>query len=122
MLYWTESKREDKIAVDSIATFPVRSDLDWYHGEKTRDEAEQALKASGCDCFLIRHSQRDLILSLIQHGKILHCLITYRPGRYELKGSSRIFNDLQELVAHYHKQFDLSGILCEKNTITPGKL
>ena len=75
-------------------------DKEWYHGELTRDEAEQALKASGCDCFLIRHCQGVLILSLIHDQKIDHTKIDYGPGWYQLEQHQK-FSKLQELVSHY---------------------
>ena len=62
--------------------FLVGSDKEWYHGEITRDEAEQALKASGCDCFLIRHCQGVLVLSLIHDGEFHHITVNYGPGWY----------------------------------------
>ena len=83
--------------------FLVGSDEGWYHGELTRDEAEQALKVSGCDCFLIRHDQEILVLSLIHDGEFHHITISYGPGWYELEnGSARYsFTELEDLVAHY---------------------
>ena len=50
------------------------SSKDWYRGELTREEAEQALKASGCDNFLIRQCQGVLVLSLIHDGEFHHTL------------------------------------------------
>ena len=77
------------------------SDKDWYHGELTRDEAEQALKASGHDCFLIRHCEGDLLLSLTHCRHIYHIKIEHGLGWFKLSGESRQFNKLQELVGHY---------------------
>ena len=104
----------------------VGSDKEWYHGELTRDEAEQALKASGCDCFLIRHCQGVLVLSLIHDGKFHHITIKYGPGWYELESGSAqySFPELEDLATHYcsypispNLAFNL-GEACEK---TPGK-
>ena len=64
--------------------FLMPSDQHWFHGELTREKAEQALVASGCDCFLIRQSQGALVLSLIQHGEIHHINIKCGPDWYEL--------------------------------------
>ena len=97
-------RTEDKLASSegTSSTYTSRflavSDKEWYHGELARDEAEQALKASGCDCFLVRHCQGVLVLSLI-HG-FHHITINYGPDWYELEnGSARA--ELGELVTHY---------------------
>ena len=75
---------------------------EWYHGELTREDAEQALKASGCDCFLIRHCQGDLFLSLTHNTKIDHAKIDYGPGWYKLNSAPhQKFSELQQLVNHY---------------------
>ena len=104
------------------------SDEEWYHGELTRVEAEQALKASGCDCFLIRHCQGVLILSLIHDRELNfhHITINYGPGSYELENGSAEYNftELEDLVDYYRNipiTDDLSitlGPACEK---LPGK-
>ena len=93
---------------------------EWYHGELTRDEAEKALKASGCDCFLIRHCQGVLILSLIDDKIIDHIKIDYGPGWYKLNGGGphKKFRELPELVSHYsHNPISNEvtlGTACEK--------
>jgi hypothetical protein len=79
---------------------------DWYHGELTGEEAEQALKASSCDCFLIRLSQGVLVLSLVHGGEFHHITIKHGPGRYELENSDPAapryrFAELEDLVTHY---------------------
>ena len=81
----------------------LESDKEWYHGEITRDEAEKALKASGCDCFLVRHCQGILVLSLIHDGGFHHITINYGPGWYELENGSTqySFTELEDLVAYY---------------------
>ena len=79
---------------------PVDSDKDWYHGELTRDQAEETLRASGADCFLIRKSKGRLILSLIHHGEIYHAVIEHGPGWYSLS-SKKSFSDLNELVSYH---------------------
>ena len=101
------------------------SDKDWFHGELTREKAEQALAASGCDCFLIRQSQGALVLSLIQHGEPHHIKIEYGPGWYKLEGaeSHQTFRELQELVSHYCRNpisddFDTLGPAACKQPIT----
>ena len=82
------------------------SDQDWYHGQLTRVEAEQALTASGCDCFLIREDGRALVLSLIHHGQVHHVNIKNGPGWYELESGSAqySFTELDELVSHYSSE------------------
>ena len=100
--------------------FLVGSDKEWYHGELTRDEAEQALKASGCDCFLICHCQGDYFLSFTYRGHIYHMKIEHGLGWFKLSGESKRFNKLQELVGHYNSHLireDLLFVLetaCEK--------
>ena len=94
----------------------LESDQDWYHGPLSRVEAEQALTASGQDCFLIRESQGALVLSLIHHGQVHHVNIKYGPGWYELEGGSAqySFSELEELVSYYsseHISVDLALIL-----------
>ena len=98
------------------------SDEDWYHGELTRVKAEQALGASGCDCFLIRESEGGLVLSLTHHGQVHHVAIKYGPDWYELEGGSaqHRFTELDDLVSYYHRKpirGDLKvtlGLACEK--------
>ena len=98
----------------------------WYHGDLTRVEAEQALGASGCDCFLIRQSRAALVLSLIHHGQVHHVNIKRGPDCYELESGSSAehssFPELKELVSHYssepiaiNKDLKLTlGVACEK--------
>ena len=82
------------------------SDKDWYHGQLARNEAEEALKALGCDCFLIREDGRALVLSLIHHGQVHHIKIKYGLGWYELESGSAqySFTELDELVSHYSSE------------------
>ena len=104
------------------------SDEDWYHGELTRVEAEQALAASDCDCFLIRESEGGLVLSLTHHGKVHHVAIKYGPGWYELEGGSAQdrFAELDDLVSYYHRKpirGDLKitlGLACEMTKSAEG--
>lgn len=85
----------------------------WYHGDLTRDQAEQALRASSSDCFLIREQNSDLILSLTRHGQFSHIRINYGPGWFELETNSPqySFMELEELVSHYK-----SNATCECNS------
>ena len=78
-------------------------DEDWYHGKLTRVEAEQALAACGCDCFLIRESKGTHVLSLIQNDNFIHMKIAYGPGWCKLHGSERAFIGIQELVSYYQQ-------------------
>ena len=66
----------------------------------TRDQAEEALRASGSNYFLIRESKGSLVLSLIHHGDIYHIVIKHEPGWYSLS-SVKNFSDLNELVSYY---------------------
>ena len=106
---------------------PVGSDKEWYHGELTRDDAEQALKASGSDCFLIRHCQEVLVLSIVHNGEFHHITVKYGPRWYELENGSAqySFTELEDLVTYYwsypispNLAFTL-GEACEK---IPGKM
>ena len=118
-------RREDNPvrAVSDASTYAkgnfVGSDKEWHHGELTRDEAEQALKTSGCDCFLIRHCHGHLILSLIRNRNTTHIPIKYGPGWYKLEGTLQAFSELQELICHFHNSpidtnFDVLGMACKK--------
>ena len=106
------------------------SDEDWYRGELTRDEAEQALAASDCDCFLIRESEGGLVLSLTHHGQVHHVAIKYGPDWYELEGGSAQdrFTELDDLVSYYHRKHirgDLKitlGLACGKIATEHGEL
>ncbi len=103
---------------------PLITDKDWYHGELSRDEAEQALATSGRDCFLVRASQGALILSLIHHGILHHIKIKHGcSGYHELESSSSqyLFIELEDLVSYYgrHDIKELKttlGAACVKKT------
>ncbi len=106
---------------------PLGCDKDWYHGELSRVEAEQALATYGRDCFLVRVSEGALILSLIHHGILHHLNIKYGLGWYELESGSAQYSfiELEELVSHYSSKdigaLDVMlGVACEK-TSTAGK-
>jgi hypothetical protein len=101
------------MAVNNMS-FLVGSDhRDWYHGELTREEAEQALKVSGCDCFLVRQSRGVPVLSFIQGGgSFTHTKIVSGQHGYMLTGSSRAFSELPELISHYHTKL---GQVCAKS-------
>ena len=102
------------------------SDKEWYYGDLTTDGAEHALKASGCDCFLIRHCQGVLILSLVQNGNTAHIPIKYGPGWYRLEGSTQTFSELQELTRHFQNSpinddLDKLGLPCKKMEVSRQK-
>jgi len=96
----------------------------WYHGNLTKTEAELRLTGKRHDCFLIRESERALILSLIHHGRVHHINIKrVGQGWYELDGVGSAvysFSKLEDLVSHYHCNAisdDLKitlGIACER--------
>ena len=97
------------------------SSKDWFHGELTRGKAEQALKSSGCDCFLIRQSKKKPGLSLIHNGELQHIKIKYGPSGYRLEGAlHQTFSELQELVIYYTipNKFCIPGASCAVETIT----
>jgi hypothetical protein len=93
--------------------FLIGSDRDWYHGELTTEEAEQALKASGCDCYLIRQSQGVLVLSHIHGGRFTHTKIVGGERGFSLADSPQPFSELPELISHYHTTFEL-GKACTR--------
>ena len=76
---------------------------DWYHGEMTQDEAEEVLTASGSDCFLTRHCQQMLVLSLLHCGEFHHLRIKYGPGGYELENGTAQYSflGLDDLIEYY---------------------
>jgi hypothetical protein len=96
-------ERSELAATGYTKGFFVGSDKDWYHGDLGEEEAEQALKASGCDCFLIRQSRGVLVLSLVHGGEFHHIAILSRPGWYELENGTAqySFPELEELVDYY---------------------
>ena len=91
-------------AIYTVYSKGTCSNKEWYHGELTRVEAEQALAASDCDCFLIRECEGGLVLSLTHHGKVHHVAVKYGPSWYELEGGSAQdrFTKLGDLVSYYH--------------------
>ena len=105
---------------------PLGWDKEWYHGELSRVEAEQALIAVGCDCFLVRVSEGALSLSLIHHGLLRHVNIKYgRGGYHEIDcGSAQYrFIDLQDMISYYSTQAIKGlnatlGVACEKRNTT----
>ena len=115
---------------DYVKACPVDSDKDWYHGELTRDQAEEALRASGSNCFLIRESKGSLVLSTILQGQIYHYVIKRGPGRYSLSSSVKNFSDLNELVSYYHNNAIVTesgealtlGAVCRKAGHNSGKV
>ena len=101
----------DNSSICAKAT-PSVSDKAWYHGDVSRVEAEQALAASGNDCFLIRESGKSLVLSLIHHGQVHHVNIQYGPDWYKLESSSAPkFIELENLVSYYRVS-DALGVAC----------
>ena len=97
------------------------SDKDWYHGELTKDQAEEALRGGGSsNCFLVRESNGSLVLSL-RHHDIKHIKIERGPGWYQLEhhiqSPEKRFSDLNELVSHYcinGIESTSLGIACKK--------
>ena len=69
-------------------------------------QAEQALAASGDNCFLIRKAERSLFTSLMHEGQFHHIKIKYGPRWYELaSGSAKYsFVELDDLIAHYSRE------------------
>ena len=106
----TEPETREPVASKVISGSSIYSkdmcfNKEWFHGELTRVEAEQALSSSNCDCFLIRECERGLVLSLTHRKQVDHVTIKYGPGWYELKGGSaqRKFPELDDLVSYYQR-------------------
>ena len=78
------------------------SDQDWYHGQLTRAEAEQALRAAGRDCFLIRESKGALVLSFTNEREFYHIKIEYGIGWFKLNTVSVRFTSLDNMLSYYH--------------------
>ena len=74
---------------------------DWFHGQLARVEAIYALKQSEGDCFLVRESKGNFVLSLSHCGEIYHIKIKYGPGGYNLDMSKVSFGELHQLISHY---------------------
>ena len=93
------------MVIATVYSKGICSNKEWYHGELARVEAEQALAAYYCDCFLIRENEGGLVLSLTHHGQVHHVAIKYGPGWYELEGGSAQdrFTELDDLVSYYHR-------------------
>ena len=103
---------------DYVQGSQADSDKDWYRGELTKAQAEEALRDCGSsNCFLVRESTGSLILSLRYHDKqIKHIKIERGPGWYQLEhhvqSSEKRFSDLNELVSyHRFNAIDLSNDL-----------
>ena len=126
----TGAHTKTEIGVRGSSTYTkgclVGSDKEWYHGELTREDAEQALKASGCDCFLIRHCQGVLVLSIIHDGEFHHNTVKYGQGWYKLENGSALhsFPELDDLVTYYWSypiSPNLAFTLGKAHVKTPGK-
>ena len=102
------------------------SDQDWYHGQLTRAEAEQALRAAGHDCFLIRESKGALVLSLVDKGRFCHLKIEYGTGWYklDLQQPPVKFTGMNQMLSYYQSQIISDklkvtlGEVCKKGSIT----
>lgn len=79
----------------------------WYHGNISREGAEQSLKAVSFDCFLVRESEKRLgefSLSLKHRSIVKHFRIDVKRGtrtRYELFGAQKSFPSLADLIDYY---------------------
>ena len=78
-----------------VASFGSGGNADWFHGELSREEAEQTLTATANPedgSFLFRHSQGELFLSVKYQQGVSHYKIVYETGGYKLEGSTSIQN------------------------------
>ena len=86
-------------------------DSDRYHGQLTRTEAEQALRAAGHDCFLVRESKGALVLSFTHKGELYHIKIESETGCYKMNLPSVYvkFTELEQMLS-----YDQSKIISDK--------
>lgn len=75
----------------------------WYHGSKSKKEAEHALESNAMDCYFIREHASTLYLSTRYRGMFYHLPISKTKDGYVLKDHYNPFTSLQELVSHHQK-------------------
>lgn len=73
----------------------------WFHGEISEEQATWALNAESGDCFLVRQTASNLVLSKKIRSRISHNIIHYSPGGYHLERIDESFETIPELLAHY---------------------
>ena len=83
----------------------------WFHGKKSRQEAEDILKNHGFDegLFLVRHSSScygDFVLSVVVKEEIIHYQIQRRQkdALFSLSEETKVIHGLDELIYYYQNQ------------------
>ena len=71
--------------------------------------------------FLVRKSDKSLVLSKRVNGWVTHNLIQCSPNGYQLSQKNRIFESVPELIKHYqdHAFSDLRQVLGTAVTTVP---
>ena len=92
----------------------VRADNDnlvqnpWYHSGISWKKSEKRLNAQDSDCFLVRKSQHQegkLVISVKCGGKVKHHTVREENQRYEVEGTEKKFDSMDELIAYYQNNF-----------------
>ena len=73
----------------------------WYHGQISRETAEERLNKVPYHCFLIRENGANLSLSMKHQGDISHFLIEKDSDGYKMTGTRESFDALLQLVDFY---------------------
>jgi len=90
-----------------LLKYPFSSKLPhspWFHGDLTREEAEQLLKGHIAGTFLIRFSKEPgcYAASFVgKNGESQNGLITKSLGGYQVNRQGMSFVSLEDLIKHY---------------------
>ena len=105
---------------------PNSKDTSWFHGKKSRQEAEEILKNHGLEegLFLVRNSsscQGDFVLSVVVKNEIIHYQIQRRQkdALFSLSEETKVIHGLDELIFYYQNQ-PQSGLQHSLNNFVPG--
>ena len=85
----------------------------WFHGNITRVEAELTLRSEVNGSFLVRNSESKHVVSVHHEGSTRHYAINMDPltSRHYLKTPKLSFQSIPELISHYSKISDISGLI-----------
>ena len=76
----------------------------WYHGKLSSEEANQLLTSMEGSCFLVREDKDSfgsILLSVKSDEGVSHFIINRGPGWYRVDGTSKQFEVVADLLAHY---------------------
>ena len=92
----------------------------WYYGKITEEETISVLYQEISNCYLVRQSANDLILSAKIKGWIKHFTINQSPEGYCLQGRNTIFKTIHEMITHYQtfpvERTQKLGTACDRLT------